>query len=212
MHVALFSVVVGFLAAVPAMGPSSAISIRRILTGRERRGLAFAGGYILAEGLACFAALWGVDLVMGAAPFVEPLLRWVGIVLMFGVGVAFSLGYGPTDVDRSDRQGSEPTQLGGDFALGFGMTAFNPALIASWSTVVGVAVSVTGVELLLWHKWAIPVGVIVGECLWYAVLVAIARRLQTELDDSTLEWLLRAVGVVLVALGLWAGLHQLLPA
>lgn len=104
MHVALFSVVVGFLAAVPAMGPSSAISIRRILTGRERRGLAFAGGYILAEGLACFAALWGVDLVMGAAPFVEPLLRWVGIVLMFGVGVAFSPATAPrTSIGAIDR-------------------------------------------------------------------------------------------------------------
>lgn len=207
MDVVILSILGGVLAAIPAMGPSSAIAIRRILLGRERTGLAFAGGYIFAEGIGCLAAIWGIDFIFSAVPFVKPILAWVGIVLLLVVGLYFAsnLDTGRWDVDDDDR---DPSTLAGQFAFGFSLTAFNPALIAGWTTALGVVLSTTGVELATWQKWFVPAGIVIGETLWYVVLVSAARVFDDYLDASTIDWLIRTVGVVLIATAIWTGISR----
>lgn len=209
MDVVLLSILGGVLAAIPAMGPSSAIAIHRILMGRERTGLAFAGGYIFAEGLGCLAAIWGIDFIFSAVPLAKPILAWTGIVLLLGVGLYFAsnLDTGRWDLDGDER---DPSTLVGQFAFGFGLTAFNPALIAGWTTALGVVLSTTGVELAAWQKWFVPLGIIIGETLWYVVLVGAARHFDDELDAPTIDWLIRAVGVVLIGTAIWTGISRVI--
>lgn len=203
MLVAALSILAGLLAAVPAMGPSSAIIIRRILVGHEKKGIAFAGGYIIAEGLACLAAIWGVELMFYTAPFLEPILSWVGIVLLLGVGVYFAIGIGATECDADELPGGGGATLGSQFAFGFGLTALNPALVAGWTTAMSVVFSTTGIELATWQKWFIPFGIVLGETLWYVILVALARRFDDYLDERLIDGIIRMVGVVLIVLAAW---------
>jgi threonine/homoserine/homoserine lactone efflux protein len=214
MELILISIVAGFFIAVPAMGPSSAIIVRRILVGRERRGLAFAAGSVLAEGLACLAAIWGVQLVLYTLPLLKQLLHWGGMLLLLGVGTYFVLGgaVGEEEAEELAEADVSAKSLGGQFAFGFSLTAFNPTLIATWTTVLGVLISMTGVELAVWQKWAIPVGVMVGETLWFAVLVAVARRFGAHVDDQIIAYVIRGIGVVLIGLALWSGYQKMAGA
>lgn len=195
------------MAAIPAMGPSSAIAIRRILLGRERMGLAFAGGYIFAEGLGCLAAIWGIDFIFSAVPFLKPILAWVGVVLLLGVGVYFASGIDTRRWHAHDDDRKAST-LAGQFAFGFSLTAFNPALIAGWTTALGVVLSATGVELATWQKWFVPLGIVIGETLWYVVLVSVSRHFEDYLEASTIDWLIRAVGAVLIGIAIWTGVSR----
>jgi threonine/homoserine/homoserine lactone efflux protein len=211
MIVALLSILAGVIAAVPAMGPSSAIIIRRILVGHEQKGLAFAAGYIIAEGLACLAAIWGVELIFYTAPVLEPILKWVGIGLLLAVGLYFTFGGGESD-GESEQQDLETRSLGGQFAFGFGLTALNPALVAGWTTAMGAVFSATGIELATWQKWFVPFGIVVGETLWYALLVVLARRFDAFLDERMIDRIIQAVGVVLVSGAVWGAVGQLVGA
>lgn len=210
MDVALLSIVAGVLVAVPAMGPASAIVIRRILLGRERTGLAFAGGYILAEGLGCLAAIWGVDLLFRWAPFLKPVLAWAGMLVLAGVGVYFASGAGPTSRDVDFDASADASSLAGQFVFGFGLTAFNPALVAGWTTAITVALSTTGIELATWQKWFVPFGIVVGETLWYVLLIGAARRFEELLDEVVIDWFMRGVGVILIGLATWGAVRRLL--
>lgn len=212
MDIVALSIVAGFFAAVPAMGPSSAIIIRRILVGHERKGLAFAGGYIIAEGLACLAAIWGVELMFYTAPFLKPILQWVGLGLLLGVGVYFALGIGCSEAETDAACTGGAAGLGGQFVFGFGLTALNPALIAGWATAVGVALSTTGIELATWQKWTIPFGIVVGETLWYGLLIGLARRFDEYLDARLIDGIIRVVGVVLIGLAAWSGFQVAIGA
>ncbi|MFB6351270.1 MAG: LysE family transporter [Bradymonadaceae bacterium] len=187
MEIIILSIAAGFLAAVPAMGPSSAIIIRRILVGHERKGLAFA------------------ELMFYTAPFLKPILQWVGLALLLGVGVYFALGIGCSD-EEADSLGDEGAGgLGGQFVFGFGLTALNPALVAGWATAIGVALSTTGIELATWQKWTIPFGIVTGETLWFMLLIGLSRRFDDYLDERVIDGIIRVVGVVLIGLAIYSG-------
>lgn len=208
MIVAILSILAGVIAAVPAMGPSSAIIIRRILVGHEKKGLAFAAGYIIAEGLACLAAIWGVELMFYTVPVLEPILKWVGVGLLLAVGVYFVFGVGRSG-GEAECGDLEAGSLGGQFAFGFGVTALNPALVAGWTTAMGTVFSATGIELATWQKWFIPFGIVVGETLWYTLLVVLARRFDEFLDERMIDRIIRVVGVMLAAGAVWGIVRQL---
>ena len=212
MEVILISIVAGFFIAVPAMGPSSAIIVRRILTGKEHKGVAFAAGSVLAEGLACLAAIWGVQLVFYTMPLLRRGLEWGGMALLFGVGSYFVLGGSFGEEEAEEVAEASAVSLSGEFTFGFSLTAFNPTLIATWTTVLGVVMSMTSVELAVWQKWTIPVGVMFGEVLWFGVLVAIARRFGEHVDDQIIAWVIRGIGVVLVGLAIWSFVQKLAGA
>lgn len=209
MDIALLSIAAGVLVAVPAMGPASAIVIRRILLGRERTGLAFAGGYILAEGLGCLAAVWGVELLFDWVPFLKPVLAWVGVIVLAGVGVYFASGAGATSRDVQVGSSADASSLAGQFVFGFGLTAFNPALVAGWTTAITVALSTTGIELATWQKWFVPFGIVVGETLWYVLLIGAARRFDDLLDESAIDWIIRGVGGLLIVVAAWGVVRRL---
>jgi threonine/homoserine/homoserine lactone efflux protein len=206
----VLSVVAGFLIAVPAMGPSSAIIIRRVLVGREKEGLAFAGGSVLAEGLACLAAIWGVELALYTVPHLKMILEWGGMVLLVGIGGFFVFGRVPSESEPEELPEPDAASLGGQTLFGFTLTAFNPTLLATWTTVLGILLSMTNVQFAFWQKWVVPFGVMFGEVLWFAILVAVARRFGAHVDQKMIDWIIRGIGVLLIVLALWSALQKLL--
>lgn len=208
MEIILLSIVAGFLIAVPAMGPSSAIIIRRVLVGREKQGLAFAGGSVLAEGLACLAAIWGVELALYTVPHLKMVLEWGGMLLLLGIGGFFVFGRVPSESEPEELPEPSAASLGGQTAFGFTLTAFNPTLLATWTTVLGILLSMTDLQFEFWQKWVVPVGVMVGEVLWFAILVAVARRFGAHVDQKMIDWIIRGIGALLILLALWSAWHK----
>jgi len=194
------------------MGPSSAIIIRRVLVGREREGLAFAAGSVLAEGLACLGAIWGVELALYTVPHLKRILEWGGMLLLFGIGVYFIVGRVPSESETDEFPRTDAASLGGQTVFGFSLTAFNPTLIATWTTVLGVVLSMTSLEFAFWQKWTVPIAVMFGEVLWFAILVAVARRYGARVDQKIIDWLIRGIGVLLVVLAVWSAWQKVLGA
>ena len=207
MELVLLAFVVGFAIAVPALGPATALIVRHMMRGRQREGFAFAIGATSAEGLACLAALWGVELAFGAIPGLRNVLEWGGAALVFGIGLYFMVTAGPSLPDPKAIRKTGAATLGGHTLAGFALTAFNPALIATWATIVGIGVSVTDVRLASWQKWAIPPAVTLGELTWFALLSVLTKHYGTRLHERTIGWIIRVIGAVLVVLGAW-GLIQ----
>jgi threonine/homoserine/homoserine lactone efflux protein len=208
----LLSFAVGFVIAVPTMGPASAIIIRRVVGGQYRKGLAFAGGSILAEGLACLAAIWGLELALYTVPNLKTILEWGGAILLIGVGGYFLFERGPKKSPDEEVEQADAASLGGQTIAGFAVTAFNPTLIATWATVLGVVISTLGVELMMWQKWTVPLAVMLGEMAWFGLLILLARRFGAYVDEWIITWIIRGVGLLLVAIGAFGLVQKILGA
>lgn len=208
MDILVVTLAAGFVLGIPALGPASAISYRRILCGDRSGGIAFAAGYILADGLACLAALWSVDFLLESVPVLTSTLRWVGLGLVAAVGLYF-LAAGGTDQDES----RNPTDDAGrgwlpNAGVALGMTLFNPSLFAGWTTAAGVALSVTGIDLTPWQKWTVPAAIAAGEALWYAVFLGAVSHWEEALDATTTDRIVRGLGGLLVAFAAWSALRM----
>lgn len=210
MELLLIGYVIGFFIAVPAMGPASAIIIRRALFGREREAFAFGVGSTFGEGIHTFAAVWGVELLFHLIPGLKGMLEWVGIVILFGIGIYFSIGEIPDDPETDvDSDVPRATTLGKQFAFGFTITVVNPTLIAMWSTAIGLLLSVANLEFAYWQKWAFPVTVMAGEISWFVILVVLAKRFGASADQTLIHWIIRGLGALLLGLGGWSLYAQL---
>ena len=212
MLVLLIAFVVGFFIAVPTMGPASAIIIRHVVGERYREGFAFAAGSVLAEGLACLAAIWGVELAFYTIPNLRTILEWGGTFILLAVGAYFALTGGPSDTDNEVVPQPSVASLGGQSLGGFAVTAFNPTLIATWTTLFGIGISVLDVQLATWQKWLFPVAVMLGEFAWFTTLVLLAKRFGAYLDETVVGWIIRGIGGLLFALGAWGIVQKILGA
>lgn len=212
MLLLIASFVVGFFIAVPTMGPASAIIIRRVVGGQYRKAVAFAGGSVLAEGLACLAAIWGVELALYTVPNLKLVLEWGGTLLLILVGAYLALGNTPPKSENREIPRPATASLGGEMLGGFALTAFNPTLIATWATVFGVVVSALEVELAMWQKWTVPVAVMLGEIAWFGSLVVLARRFGSRVDEWVVDWMLRGIGTILIAIGAFGVIQKIVGA
>lgn len=199
----LLAFLVGFLIAVPAAGPATALIVRYMLRGRRREGLAFAFGATSAEGLACLAAVWGIEFAFRTLPNVRTILEWGGTVIVLAVGIYLVRTAGSNVSTSETVPDTDGASLGGRTLAGFAVTAFNPTLIATWATLVGIALSVTGLELAAWQKWAIPPAVTLGGMSWFGLLSVLTRRFGGYLDEQTIGWIIRTIGILLIVLGGW---------
>jgi threonine/homoserine/homoserine lactone efflux protein len=207
MELVLLAFVVGFLVAVPALGPATALIVRDMVRGRHRDGFAFAVGATTAEGLACLAAIWGIELAFDALPGLRTTLEWGATLIVMVVGLYFLTAGAPTMPDSDEVPAPDAAGIGGRTLAGFAITAFNPTLIATWATIIGLAISVTGFELATWQKWTIPVAITLGELTWFGLLILITRRFDAWLDARTIGWIIRIIGAALIVVGAW-GLVQ----
>src|SRR5690606_5142629 len=124
----------GFVGSVPVAGPIAILVLARGLGGRLRRGLCISMSPAVAEGIYAFLAFWGFGTLLAEYPWITPVSRGAGAVILLTLGVIFVRPARPS-VETVPGKASDPPRLTPtrSAALGFSITAMNPTLIATWT-------------------------------------------------------------------------------
>jgi threonine/homoserine/homoserine lactone efflux protein len=198
LTVALVGFVFAFVGSMPIAGPIAAIVLERGLRGRVRSAIAVGAGCALAESGYAFLALWGFSTFLAENPYIEGASRLLACGLLLGLGTMFLRYRG------AQRTGDRP---GGDTALkslslGFGITALNPTLIATWTGATTMLHS-TGM-LRLEPRMAAPfaLGAMLGTAGWSALFATMLGRLGARFDDRGLTRAVRLSGALVMGVGL----------
>lgn len=197
---ALLGFAVGFVFSMPVAGPISILVFSRGLQDRIRSGVYLAIGGALAESMYAYLAFWGFSELLTAHPWVQPISRGVAALLLIGLGMHFMLKR-----SRPDLPELPPDPAVGNkrsFFLGLTITLLNPTLIATWGAAVA---AVHSWEIVSFDsKRALPfsIGVCLGISGWFVVLLWLLRRFRGRFRRSTLDMMIRVMGVVLALLGL----------
>lgn len=203
MLVLLFGFVIGFLIAIPAIGPISATVVQRSLRRDFLHAFSIGAGSSLAEAIYCYSALVGVSLFVDQFIWLKPVLRWVGILVLLGLGAYFLLGHMPSAPDESEFSNPTAASAGGAFSLGFIVTILNPSMLATWAAAIAYMQGLDIVTFEAWHHWSFPLSVVAGELTWFVILVTTLHRLGHAISERTIYGIIRTIGGILVALGIW---------
>jgi threonine/homoserine/homoserine lactone efflux protein len=190
---------VAFLGSMPLAGPISVMTLSRAASGRFGEAFRIGLGAAVAEGIYAGLAFWGFATILPQHRLVAPISQGATSILLVVLGARFVFWQPPTE--RADPRESKA----GTLFLGFSISALNPTLLVTWTAVVAFLYS-RGVER---HSgiFAIPFGgcVAVGVAAWFVCLVKILRVFKNKLPFRAFRWVIRAMGVALVALGIVAG-------
>jgi len=207
LTVALLGFVFGFVGSMPVAGPIAILVFGRGLEGRLRSGVYLAIGAAIAESVYAYFAYWGFSELLSHNRWIEPVTRTVAAVLLIGLGLHFTFGRKKTqDIDPELVEQKKNVGNKRSFLLGFTITALNPALIATWSAAVTTLHSFDAVDFAPKHALPFSVGVLFGIAVWFSILLVILGRFRGRFQRTTLDKMVRAMGVFLVLLGLYFAL------
>lgn len=197
---------IGLSKSVVPLGPTGVLVVQRGLAGRYRDGLGLALGGTLVEMTYCLAAIFGFQVLIASHEMMFLAVRRLGLVVIFGLGVYF-VG-GPLPAARDVRaSGDEPPPAHGwqkDFLLGVSTNALNPAMIVSWSVIVGALASF-GFRFRGAARFLFPLSVAVGTFTWDIILLKLVLR-HVHPGARTIRVVLRSLGVVLMIAAIGQGL------
>lgn len=189
----------GFVGSVPLAGPIAVLVFAAAVDGRFKNALYIGLGCALAEAFYATLAFWGFSTFLTRYPAIVPITRVVAAVILIVLGIVFMRQKpGPEDaapvVERRGRS----------FLLGFSITALNPTLIGTWAAAVTVLLSTGLVDSRPSLSVPFGLGVCAGIAAWYALLIELVARFKRRFRRESLNMAVRAMGVVLVGIGLWA--------
>jgi threonine/homoserine/homoserine lactone efflux protein len=197
---AIVGLVFGFVGSIPIAGPISALVLHRGLD-RRYRSAAFIGvGGAVVEGVYAFLSFFGFSTFLAKHPWMDPASRALAAVILFALGFTFfRYKTKPPATDEPRRDDSVARSL----LLGATVTAINPTLIATWSA-TAVTIFSTGL-IAMTPDEALPFacGATLGIGGWFVLFVLILRRYGARFKASTLEKVVRGIGLALMGLGLF---------
>jgi threonine/homoserine/homoserine lactone efflux protein len=189
----------GFVGSMPVAGPIAVLVFTRSVQDRGRSAVSIAVGGALAEAIYAFLAFWGLSSLLQAWPMAGRVASALAAVILLALGVMFIVS--PIKEGEARREGLRDRARHG-FALGFGITALNPALIGTWSaattTLFGTGLIEPDPGLALPFSASAAVGIVA----WFALLVALIRRMKERFHPRTLGRVVQGMGVFLVVIGL----------
>ena len=209
MNPALLGFALGWLGSMPLAGPVSVMVARRGLAGRVRCGLALAIGAALAETGWCAAALYGCESFLDRWSWLRPAAGAVGGAVMIGLGLKLLLG---RPLLRDDAAGVDAPNrsLWRELAVGFSLVFFNVSVLLSW---LGILVVLRNLHLdsaltpdsavqspRIAFLAAVPLGIV----SWFALLLWLTGHTGVRVREVWLQRLVRCLGLILLAAGLWA--------
>jgi threonine/homoserine/homoserine lactone efflux protein len=199
----------GFVGSVPVSGPSAALVLHRALEGRIRSAFALASGAALVEGAYAYLAFRGLASASERYGWIERIAPIAAAAASLGVGLALAIGRQREPAPRALATalpdfGSREL---GAFLLGAAITALNPVLLAGWAAAIA---ALYGLELLPFDRSAagsFAIGVSAGVSSWFALFLALVKRLRLLLSRSALDRLMLGLGWMLILLGVALGLR-----
>jgi threonine/homoserine/homoserine lactone efflux protein len=194
------AIVIAFLGSMPLAGPVAILTLSRAASGRFQEALRIGLGAAAAEGIYAGFAYWGFATFLPHHRLVAPISEGATSVLLVVLGTRFVFWHPPPDEKKDPGETKTGTAL-----LGFSISALNPTLLVSWTTVVAF-LSSRGTErhsVLLALPFGASAGV--GVATWFACLVKLLQRLENKLPVKAFRWTIRTMGVALVVIGVGTG-------
>jgi threonine/homoserine/homoserine lactone efflux protein len=199
----------GYVGSIPVAGPITMLVLHLSLAHDPRHALYVAVGGAVAESFYALLAFWGLSTVLVSYPMVFPVARTVGAAILLALGLFMLLRRTAETPPKApeERKGTKRS-----LALGFLVTAINPALIVTWTAAVA-ALHATGLIAMDRAK-ALPFAgsVCLGIILWFLTLLRLASKWRNQASVETLGRYMRGMGAVLAALGGYMTLRGLLQA
>lgn len=193
---------IGYIGSMPVAGPIAVLVLGRGLENRARNAFYLALGSAIAESVYAYLAFWGFSAFLASYPWIEPVARITAAVLLFGLGVHFYR-------KRHSVAAPEPRPANAgnkrSFFLGFTITALNPTLIATWTFTVTTVFSFGIVQFDSTNALPFSLGAFFGIAAWFGTMLYLLGRFRSSFPRTALERLMRAMGVLLIALGLGLG-------
>ncbi|MGH7682265.1 MAG: LysE family translocator [Candidatus Eiseniibacteriota bacterium] len=191
----------GFVGSMPIAGPVSLLVAERGVAARYRDGFLLACGAAVAEAGYCAAALYGYDFLLDRWPPLRPLLSAIGALLLIALGIHFIRRRRPR------AEGHAPSRAlvarSHQAALGFTLVVLNPSVLVSWLAVLA-ALHATGLKPEgASDRLLFVAGVGLGIVTWFGGLLAMLRRGRERMSPVVLDRMVRALGGVLCAVGLY---------
>ncbi len=196
---ALIGFAFGFFGSVPIAGPIAALVLQRGLTRRYKDGFAIGLGCAVAEAGYAFLAFWGFATFLADYPIIEPASRLLAALILIGLGVSFARYRGPK---LSDERPPAATTYRSAL-VGFTITALNPTLIATWTAATTTLYSTGLIQADPIAALPFAGGCFVGIAGWFSLLTYLLKRYETRFRRETLDLVVRIVGWLIVALGVF---------
>ncbi len=192
----------GWAGSMPLAGAVSIFVFQHGLSGRFRRGIVLATGAAVAEAIWCLVAVIGAEQILSRWPGLEVIARSVGGLILLALGLYFLLKISTLPRAADDRSGAEdvPLTLLREFWLGFGLVAGNISIPFTWLGMITVAVS-WGLDPVAGPPWFFVAGVALGIMGWFFLLLKILTAFSARFRPRTHERLMKAMGILLLAVG-----------
>ena len=201
------AVVTGFIVAVP-IGAIGALCIRRSLSGLWLDALLIGLGAALADTALGAAAFFGLTLLVGWIEGYQAEFTAIGGLVML-IFAARMLAYNKP-LEKNDIASALDhvtfLSLLRDFFTGFGITIINPAPILAFAAIfAGLNIFADAAEA----EWSgagmiVVLGLFAGGAGWWCLLTFGSLALRHRLSTSIIIWINRGLGVLVLALGIFA--------
>jgi threonine/homoserine/homoserine lactone efflux protein len=194
--VCLIAAVLGYLAAMPILGPIAVMVISRGIEGRFDEARKLGMGAALAEGTYAGIA-FGFATLFARYPAALPVSRVLTSIVLAVVGVSF-IRYTPKPIAAVE----EPKARSA-FGLGFLTSGLNPTIIATWTAVAAGIHSRQLVEMRVWMAVPFGLSACIGIGSWYVTLVALMTKYHSRLPARGMRIFIRVMGGVLLGIAAW---------
>jgi putative LysE/RhtB family amino acid efflux pump len=199
MDAALYikSLIVGVIIALP-LGPVGALSVRRVLSYGRTAGMVSAMGGSLADLVYVVIVRLGLTGISAALIRYRPMLRFVGVALVVGLGIRILM----TGRVMRDPDGDR-FRYNGIFTSSFFLSVVNPSILFSLTVLFTSA----GLDHKSADRFAPAIEVIavfIGSAACWALMTTIIDRFRRVITEPNLDMLCRGAGGMIILLGLGA--------
>jgi threonine/homoserine/homoserine lactone efflux protein len=193
----LNGLVIGFTLAVP-VGPIGILCIRRTLAHGGRRGLLVGLSAASADMVYGIVAASGVTLISNFIIDQQYLIRFIGGMLLIGLGFHTFRSHPVTDKAVNGSNGHTRA-----FLSIFLLTLTNPMTLFAFAAVfAGI-----GLQRILGDHWSAALlvgGIFIGSMLWFSILTLLARIFKVKITTQGLVLVNKMAGIFLVLFGVVA--------
>jgi threonine/homoserine/homoserine lactone efflux protein len=205
----LIGVLMGVAGSVPVAGPSTALVLSLGLEGRTRSAALVGLGSAIPESAWACLALWGFAALVERHSWIQPVSQAITVMLLLGIGGMLVVRAGQPAATTTSEAAPE-TGAARSLLIGLSLTGLNPTLIVNWAAAVALVYSFGLLEPAPGLAIPFGLGVGMGIMAWFAIVLRLVHEHRGRLSTRTRAMAMRAMGALLLGLGLLAAARALL--